>query len=100
MDLFVGVTDGDWYELLANQPGLDEVNFWQPGGNHQFKALKPGELFLFKLHSPRHFIVGGGVFAHASLLPLSLAWESFGISNGADTLIEMRRRIDAAKAST
>ena len=31
MDLFVGVTDGDWYELLANQPGLDEVNFWQPG---------------------------------------------------------------------
>jgi putative restriction endonuclease len=66
MDLFVGVTDGDWYELLANQPGLDEVNFWQPGGNHQFKALSPGELFLFKLHSPLNFIVGGGVFAHAS----------------------------------
>ena len=31
MDLFVGVTDGDWYELLADQPALDEVNFWQPG---------------------------------------------------------------------
>jgi len=94
MDLFVGVTDGDWYELLANQPALDEVNFWQPGGNHQFKALSPGELFLFKLHSPLNFIVGGGVFAHSSLLPASLAWESFGIGNGATTIVEMRARIE------
>lgn len=94
MDFFVGVTDGDWYELLANQPGLDEVNFWQPGGNHQFKALSPGELFLFKLHSPLNFIVGGGVFAHSSLLPASLAWESFGIGNGATTIVEMRARIE------
>jgi hypothetical protein len=30
---FVGVTDGDWYELLAAQAHLDEVNFWQPGGH-------------------------------------------------------------------
>jgi len=94
MDLFVGVTDGDWYDLLAGQPALDEVNFWQPGGSHQFKALAPGELFLFKLHSPNNFIVGGGVFAHASLLPVSLAWESFGVGNGARTIIEMRRRIE------
>ena len=94
MDLFVGVTDGDWYELLASTPGLDEVNFWQPGGNVQFKALSPGELFLFKLHSPDNFIVGGGVFAAASLLPVSLAWESFGIGNGATTIVEMRARIE------
>ena len=94
MGLFVGVTDGDWYELLARQPGLDEVNFWQPGGNIQFKALSPGELFLFKLHSPDNFIVGGGVFAHASLLPVSLAWDSFGIKNGATTIVEMRARIE------
>jgi len=94
MNLFVGVTDGDWYELLASQPALDEVNFWQPGGNTQFKALASGELFLFKLHSPLNFIVGGGVFAHASLLPASLAWESFGIANGATTIVEMRARIE------
>ena len=94
MDLFVGVTDGDWYELLASTPGLDEVNFWQPGGSQQFKALSPGELFLFKLHSPDNFIVGGGVFAAASLLPVSLAWESFGIKNGATTIVEMRARIE------
>jgi putative restriction endonuclease len=28
---FVGVTDNDWFVFLAQQPGIDEVNFWQPG---------------------------------------------------------------------
>jgi putative restriction endonuclease len=37
--------------------------------------------------------VGGGIFAYATNLPLSLAWESFGVANGATTLTEMRRRI-------
>lgn len=94
MRLRVSVTDGDWFELLAAQPNLEEANFWQPGGNRLFQALEPGELFLFKLHSPNDFIVGGGIFAHATLLPVSLAWESFGIANGARTLIEMRQRIE------
>jgi len=85
MRLFVGITDGDWYELLAGQPQLEEVNFWQPGGNRLFKSLAPGELFLFKLHSPDDFVVGGGVFAHSSLLPVSLAWETFRMGNGART---------------
>ena len=66
----------------------------KPGGNQLFRALSPGELFLFKLHSPRNYIVGGGVFAHSSLLPVSLAWKSFGIANGATTLQEMRSRIE------
>ena len=91
--LFVGVTDRDWFDLLASQAHLDEVNFWQPGGNRLFRALAPGELFLFKLHSPDNFIVGGGLFAHATLLPASLAWEAFGIGNGARSSTEMRARI-------
>ena len=82
MKSYVGVTDFDWFELLGRQHDLDEVNFWPPGGSRQFKALSAGNLFLFKLHSPRDFIVGGGIFAHSSLLPLSLAWSSFGIANG------------------
>jgi HNH endonuclease len=49
--------------------------------------------FLFKLHAPRNFIVGGGVFARADILPISLAWEAFGVSNGAPSLTEMRRRV-------
>ena len=52
MRLFVGVTDSDWFELLAAQPRLEDVNFWQPGGNRIFRKLNPGEPFLFKLHSP------------------------------------------------
>lgn len=93
MKAFIGITDRNWFDLLNSRPELDEVNFWQPSGNRQFRALNPGELFLFKLHSPEDFIVGGGVYAHSSLLPISLAWESFGISNGARNLIEMRSRV-------
>jgi len=91
---FVAVTDGDWFELLSQQPDLDEVNFWQPGGNRRFTTLEPGELFLFKLHSPNNFVVGGGFFAHSTIIPISLAWEAFGISNGATTLAEMRTRVE------
>ena len=84
----------DWFQLLRSRPGLDEVNFWQPGGNRRFRALQPGELFLFKLHAPLNFIVGGGLFAHSSLLPISLAWETFGFANGAADLAEMRTRVE------
>ncbi len=93
MKLWVGVTDNDWYRFLSQLPNVDEVNFWQPGGTHKFGALDPGELFLFKLHSPENFIVGGGFFTHASLLPVSLAWEAFGEKNGAATFEEMRSKI-------
>ena len=93
MQSFVGITDRDWFDLLSSRPQLDEVNFWQPSGNRQFRALNPGELFLFKLHSPNDYIVGGGIYAHSSLLPISLAWESFGVSNGASSLSEMRIRV-------
>jgi putative restriction endonuclease len=90
--LLVAVTDKDWFEHLRGRPNLSEVNFWAPGAA-SFKALQAGELFLFKLHAPHNFIVGGGVFAYASTIPCSLAWESFGEANGADSLPEMRRRI-------
>lgn len=91
---WVGVTDGDWYRFLRERPDLDEVNFWQPGGSRQFKSLTPGELFFFKLHYPENFIVGGGVFTHATLVPSRLAWEAFGEKNGAPNYVVMRERIE------
>lgn len=94
MKTYVGITDWDWYCLLRSQPSIEEVNFWQPSGNMLFRALKPGELFLFKLHSPRNFIVGGGVFAYSTLLPISLAWETFGIANGTLDFFQMRTRVE------
>lgn len=93
MKLYVAVTDYDWFRhLKAMAP--DEVNFWQPGGSRLFKTLLPGEPFLFKLHSPRNYIAGGGFFAHSSLLPTSLAWDAFAEKNGATSLAEMRQRIE------
>lgn len=90
--LVVAVTDGDWFKTLRQKPHLDEVNFWSPSTKN-FKALRPGELFLFKLHAPYNVIVGGGVFAYANVMPCSLAWEAFGDANGADSLTEMRTSI-------
>ena len=94
MRFFVGVTDGDWFEHLAAMPGLDEVNFWRPSGQTSFRAIKPGELFLFKLHSPRNFIVGGGHFVTYSRLPVSVAWLAFGEKNGVRDLVAFRQLVD------
>ena len=93
MRAYVGITDFRWFDLLRGLPHPDDINFWQPSGNQEFKALKPGELFLFKLHSPNNYIVGGGLYAHSSLLPISLAWESFGPGNGASSLSDMRSSV-------
>jgi putative restriction endonuclease len=93
MRFYVGVTDYDWWSLHARSGRTDEVNFWKPSGNTRFAALLPGEPFLFKLHSPRNFIVGGGFFTKFTFLPISLAWEAFGTANGATSLLEIRSRI-------
>jgi putative restriction endonuclease len=97
---FIGVTDKDWFAFLSEISGVDEVNFWQPSGGRLFKALSPGEPFLFKLHSPQNYIVGGGFFAHSTVLPSSLAWNAFGEKNGASSLIEMRKRIEKYRRTT
>ncbi len=92
INLVIAVTDSNWFEMLRHQTDLSEVNFWAPSAVN-FRALQPGELFLFKLHAPRNVIVGGGVFTYANALPCSLAWETFGEKNGAHSAREMRTRI-------
>jgi len=91
MRYFVGVTDNAWYAFLA---GLrpDEVNFWRPSGKG-FSAIDVGAPFLFKLHSPDNYIVGGGFFVRSEMLPLSLAWEAFEQKNGAASLTDLTRMI-------
>ena len=80
MKMYVGITDSDWFKTLKEQ-NCEEVNFWKPGGNTNFRAIEEGSLFLFKLHSPNDYIVGGGLFLKFSILPSSLAWEAFGFTN-------------------
>nr|WP_294810180.1 HNH endonuclease [uncultured Sphingomonas sp.] len=99
MKIFVGVTHKPWFDFLAGI-APDEVNFWQPSGAGEFKALQPGDIFLFKLKGADAAIAGGGVFGHASLAPLSLAWEAFGQKNGNASLAEMRSTIAALRRDT
>ena len=92
INLVIAVTDGDWFEKLRRQPDLGEVNFWAPSAAN-FRALQPGELFLFKLRAPHNVIGGGGILTYANTLPCSLAWEAFGEANGARSAQEMRALI-------
>lgn len=91
--LWAANTDLDWFDYLAALPNIDEVNFWQPSGHANFSAIGEGELFLFKLKSPRNVIGGFGVLSQSTNMPLTLAWEAFGTKNGARTLPEMRNRV-------
>ncbi len=92
MNIYVGITDDNWYNFLQNiQP--HEVNFWQPKGSRNFKAIKEGELFLFKLHSPNNYIVGGGIFIRQFFLPISLVWDAFGLKNGTPTQDDFEKSI-------
>lgn len=97
MRIYVGITDSDWYNLLKGR-NLDEVNFWKPGSS-KFKALNENEMFLFKLHSPQDYIVGGGFFVRFSIIPSYLAWDAFGIKNGTTSLRELNERINRYRKS-
>ena len=70
--IVVAVTDSEWFNQLRRLTSLTEVNFWSPSPKN-FLALQPGELFLFKLHAPVNMIVGGGIFASSTNMPLALA---------------------------
>ena len=96
MRMYVGVTDKDWFDLLKAEQ-CDEVNFWKPGTSN-FKALNVNDLFLFKLHSPYNYIVGGGFFVRFTILPTFLAWDSFGIKNGTYSLQQLNERIQKYRA--
>jgi putative restriction endonuclease len=87
MKIWIGITDRNWFEQLKGQ-APEEVNFWQPGGTTNFKVLPEEGLFLFKLHHPDNYIVGGGYFMRHVFLPLSLAWKAFGVNNGVRDLAE------------
>lgn len=93
LKFYVAVTDSDWFKFLSSSGPVEEVNFWQPSGGRQFRALQPGEPFLFKLHSPQNYIVGGGFFSYFTVLPVSFAWSAFEWKNGSRTEQEMRARI-------
>lgn len=92
INLFIANTDNRWFDFLSAEGNLLEVNFWQPGETG-FKALRPGELLVFRLKSPRNKIGGFGVFSSHSSLPIQIAWETFGRANGTPSLDGLRAAI-------
>jgi putative restriction endonuclease len=93
MRYWVGVTDKNWF-LQLQRDAPEEVNFWQPSPTPPVGFLEPGIPFLFKLHYPDNFVVGGGFFVRFSVLPARLAWEAFGLKNGVADYHSLRKRIE------
>ncbi len=83
-DLYIGLTDQDWFEFLSRRPALDEVNFWKPGGGSL--NARPGAPFLFKLKAPLQALVGVGFFERSARYSIRDAWEFFGEKNGVATI--------------
>lgn len=93
MKIYLGVTDNNWYNYLSTiEP--EDINFWQPGGNSNFKVLGSGAPFLFKLKSPINKIGGIGFFSSQTFLPINIAWDVFGFRNGNSLVNLPTRNID------
>ncbi|MBC5806031.1 MAG: restriction endonuclease [Candidatus Eremiobacter antarcticus] len=90
MKFYVAVTDDSWFNYLhALSPLPDEVNFWTGIPVRE----EPGTPWLFKLHAPNNFIVGGGYFTYYTQMPLTTVWDAFGPLNGVDSLSTLQQRI-------
>ncbi|HEU6447601.1 MAG TPA: HNH endonuclease [Verrucomicrobiae bacterium] len=92
MQLYVGITDRDWFQFLRARSAV-EMNFWHPRGTTGFNVIAPGELFLFKLKYPINKIVGGAYLVRHTILPLNLAWEVFGEANGCSSFETFHQKI-------
>lgn len=92
----VALTDQRWFDYLSSVAiggRLDEVNFWRPLAQMEFRSLSPGEPFFFRLKHPVNAIAGYGFFAHGSRLPIRLAWDAFHERNGDPTFESFVSRI-------
>ena len=95
----ISITDGDWFQFLRDQPGLDEANSWRPTvlGRPRMPAGTP---FIFKLKKKHGgWIVGFGIFATHVIQPMWLAWDEFEKKNGAATFAEFHRMLAAIRQS-
>lgn len=98
MNLYLGVTDLTWFRNLK-KINPEDINFWQPGGNTNFRILNPGDPFLFKLKAPYNAIAGVGFYAHNSLIPINIAWDTFGNRNGVNSFQELYNIISSKRTS-
>lgn len=101
MNGVVAITDIDWFQFLAQQPALEEVNFWRPSDTRTPQQVRAGMPVIFKLRKRfGGWIVGWGVFARHDVLPAWLAWDAFEVRNGAASFAEMRQRIEGLRTDS
>ena len=92
MRFYLGNTDNRWFRYLS-RINPEDVNFWKPKGNSNFRFLQQNEPFLLKLKSPYHHIAGVGFFSSHTILPLTIAWDVFGDRNGCASYSEFQQMI-------
>lgn len=93
MKAFLAVTDPDWVRTLAGT-GASEVNFWQP---RPTSVRQPeGMPWIFKIRGTDR-IAGFGFFSYWTVMPLAVAWETFGEANGVQSYGDMVRRVSALR---
>lgn len=91
-ELYVANTDNYWFDFLKERAPLEDVNFWKPKPQ-TFRAISEGQLFVFRLKSPRDVIGGYGILASSINVPIQLAWDSLGERNGSPTMGHMIKMI-------
>lgn len=109
--IYVGVTDYDWFHFLKGNLSLkpikqgsltkiaqgQEVDFWRSAASGEFKALEPGDLFLFKLRNNKNNsqlngeIVGGAYFSRFEFHAGIAAWNLYGSRNGCASLQDFQK---------
>ena len=89
MRAYVAVTDPVWLRRLRSTKNR-EVNFWQP----RPAALRQeeGTPWIFKVRGS-DTVAGYGFFSYYTIMPVGVAWETFGFANGVEDYTEMTRRI-------
>src|SRR5215831_6107595 len=93
-EVYIPHTHREWYDFLSTHTEagrLDEVNFWFPKAQKPPRNFQTGEPIFFRLGAPERKVAGYGFFAYFNLLPLDLAWETFGYRNGASDRLSFYR---------
>lgn len=85
-------TDPDWYGFLRAHAELEEINFWRPGATDTQMAR--GTPWLFLLRGTNE-IWGCAFFSAFSVMPIGVAWDTFGQANGFDDFTQFVNKISS-----
>lgn len=86
---YIAVTDPMWLRRLR-VIGASEVNFWQPRPA-PLKQL-PGTPWIFKVRGS-NTVAGMGIFSYHTIVPMGVAWSTFGPANGVEDYPEFTQRL-------